>query len=87
MTNNYIFGTSQVAQLVKKKICLPMQGHKMSSISGLGRSPWSRKWLLTPVFLPGKFYGQRNLVGYSPWDHKESDLTAHVHVQTHKIHT
>ena len=27
----------------------------------------------TPVFLPGKFLGQWSLVGYSPWDHKESD--------------
>ena len=30
---------------------------------------------LTPVFLPGEFHGQRNLVGYSPWGHKESDIT------------
>ena len=29
----------------------------------------------TPVFLPGGFYGQRSLVGYSPWGHKESDTT------------
>ena len=28
----------------------------------------------TPVFLPGKFHGQRNLVGYSPWGHKETRL-------------
>ena len=28
--------------------------------------PWSRKWQPTPVFLPGKFNGQRSLVGYSP---------------------
>ena len=25
--------------------------------------------------LPGKFYGQRSLVGYSPWDYKESNMT------------
>ena len=25
--------------------------------------------------LPGKSYGQRSLVGYSPWGHKESDIT------------
>ena len=25
----------------------------------------------TPVFLPGESHGQRSLVGYSPWDHKE----------------
>ena len=31
---------------------------------------WRRKWQLTPVFPPGKSYGQRNLVGYSPWGHK-----------------
>ena len=29
--------------------------------------PWSRKGQPTPVFLPGKFHGQRRLVGYSPW--------------------
>ena len=29
--------------------------------------PWSRKWQPTPVFVPGKFHGQRSLVGYSPW--------------------
>ena len=27
----------------------------------------------TPVFLPGGFHGQRNLVGYSPQSCKESD--------------
>ena len=27
------------------------------------------------VFLAGEFHGQRSLVGYSPWDHKESDTT------------
>ena len=26
-----------------------------------------------PVLLPGKFHGQRSLVGYSPWCHKELD--------------
>ena len=26
-----------------------------------------------PVFLPGKSHGKRSLVGYSPWDHKESN--------------
>ena len=38
---------------------------------------WSRKWQLTPVFLPGKFHGQRSLAGYSPWSHKELDTTKH----------
>ena len=34
-----------------------------------------RKWQPTPVFLPVEFHGQRSLVGYSPWGHKESDMT------------
>jgi len=29
----------------------------------------------TPVFLPGEIHGQLSLEGYSPWGHKESDLT------------
>ena len=32
----------------------------------------------TTVFLPGKFHGQRSLVGYSPWGGKESDATEHI---------
>ena len=32
--------------------------------------PWRRKWQPTPVFSPGKFHGQRRLVGYSAWGHK-----------------
>ena len=29
--------------------------------------PWRKKWQPTPVFLLGKFCGQRSLSGYSPW--------------------
>jgi len=28
--------------------------------------------------LPGKFYGQRSLAGYSPWCDKESDMTGRL---------
>ena len=28
---------------------------------------WRRQWHPTPVLFPGKFHGQRNLVGHSPW--------------------
>ena len=37
--------------------------------------PWRKKWQPTPVFLPEKSQGQRSLVGYSPWGHKDSDMT------------
>ena len=33
----------------------------------------------TLVLLPGKSHGQRSLVGCSPWGHKESDTTEHLH--------
>ena len=33
----------------------------------VGKMPWRRKWLPTPVFLPEKSHGQRSLAGYSPW--------------------
>ena len=41
----------------------------------VGKIPWRRKWQPTAVFLPGESHGQGSLVGYSPWDHKESDTT------------
>ena len=37
--------------------------------------PLEKKWQSSPVFLPGECYGQRSLVGNSPWGHKESDMT------------
>ena len=39
----------------------------------VGKIFWRREWLLTSVFLPGEFYGERSLLGYSPRGHKESD--------------
>ena len=45
----------------------------------VGKITWRRKWLPTPVPLPGKSHGQRSLVGYSPWGHKESDTTEWLH--------
>ena len=45
--------------------------------------PWRRQWQPTPVFLPGKSYGERSLMGYSPWGHKELDTTEQL-THTHK---
>ena len=47
--------------------------------SWVEKIPWRRKWQPTPVFLPGKFHGQRSLVGSSPWGCKESDMTERIH--------
>ena len=46
-------------------------------IPGSGRFPWSRKWQTTPVFLTSKIPWTEKPGGYSPWGHKESDMTEH----------
>ena len=51
-------------------------------ISGSGRSPGARKLHPTPIFLPGKFHGQRSLEGFSPWGCKESHMTEHTLTHT-----
>ena len=44
----------------------------------VSKVPWKRKWHPTVVLLPGKFHGQRNLVGYTPRDLKELDTAEHM---------
>ena len=45
-----------------------------TQVPSLGQEgPLRWEWLPTPVFFPGEFHRQRNLEGYSPWGHKESD--------------
>ena len=34
--------------------------------SWVGKIPWRREWLPTPVYLPGEYCGQKSLAGYSP---------------------
>ena len=48
-------------------------------IPGSGR-PLGRNAKSTTVFLPGQSRGQRSLTGYSPWGHKESDMTEYINI-------
>ena len=57
----------------------PASAGDVGSIPGSNKITWRRKWQRTPVFLPGKFYGQRSLVGCSPCGLKESDTTEQLH--------
>ena len=59
----------------KESACQYLRCKSCGFNSWVGKITWSKKWQLTLVFLPGKFLGQRNLVGYSPWGGKESDMT------------
>ena len=53
-----------------------MPAMQETQIESLGQEdPWRKKWQPTPLFLPGEFHRQRNLAGYSPWGHKDLDLT------------
>ena len=54
---------------------LGLQFRRHSFDPWVRKIPWRREWLLSPVFLPGEIHGQRRLVGYSPWGHKELDMT------------
>ena len=53
----------------------------------VGKIPWRRKWQPTPVLLPGESHGGRSLVGYSPWGHKESDMTERLYLLTYQTVT
>ena len=53
--------------------------------SWVGKIPWRRKQLPTPVFWHGEFHGQRSTAGYSPWGHKESAMTEQLSL-TYYIH-
>ena len=67
---------SQVAQWQKKSTCQSRSFRRCGFDPWVKKIPWSWKQQPTPVFLPGKFHGQRSLAGYSPWSHqKELDTT------------
>ena len=65
-----------------KNLCAMQETSRRYEIDSWARKiPWSSKWWLSPVFLPGKYHGQRSLVGCSPWGHKESDTTEQLSTQ------
>ena len=68
-------GASLVPQIVEH---LPtVQETQVWSLSW----PWRRAWQPIPVFLPGEINGQRDVVGYSPWDHKEQGMSVTLVLQ------
>ena len=61
-----------VAQLVKNPPAMPE--------TWVGKIPWRRERLPTPVFWPGEFHGL-----YSPWGCKEMDMTERLSLCIQKM--
>ena len=59
---------------MKKEITTELDSQQ-KLLSGCQAEDRRRQWQSTPVHLPEKSHGRRNLVGYSPWGCKESDMT------------
>ena len=51
----------------------------------VGKSLWKREWQPTLIFLLGESHGQRSLVGYSLWDHKELDTAEHTQQRSFNV--
>ena len=55
----------------KESACQCRRHRRCEFDTWMGKSHWKREWQHTPVFLPGKFHGERSLAGYSSEGHKE----------------
>ena len=59
----------------KEPACQSRRYRRCGFNAWLKKIPWRRKRQPIPVFLPGESHGQRDLGGYGPQGHKESDMT------------
>ena len=66
---------------IKESACQCRRWKRCRFSLWVGKIPWRRTRQPTPVFLPGVSHGQSSLVGYSQWDHKESDMTEQLSIQ------
>ena len=70
-----------MAQVVKNPPANAGDTRGVGSIPGSGNFPGKGNDNSLQYFLPGKFHGQRSMVGYSPWDCKESGRTEYSHTR------
>ena len=61
---------AMVAQMIKN-----LPAVQETQVRSLGQEKPLEKGMATPIFLPGKFHGQRTLVSCSPRGCKRLDLT------------
>ena len=70
-----------ISSQVARRQCSGRGGRRFKPC--VGKIPWRRKWQPTPVFLPGKFHGQRSLAGYSLWGCKDLDMKSYDQPRQH----
>ena len=65
-----IYALSRAAFLIAQLVKNPPAMQETLFNPWVGKIPWRREWLPTPVFSPGEFHGL-----CSPWDHKELSVS------------
>ena len=78
----YVFGFPSGAS-GEEPICQCRKCKRLGFHPWAGKILWQRAWQFTPVFLPREFHGQRCLVSYSPWGHKELDTIEATYAPTY----
>ena len=68
-------GDNQRASLVAQMVKIPPAMWETWVQPLGGDDPLEEGMATHSVFWPGESHGQRSLVGYSPWGHRESDTT------------
>ena len=70
-----------MAQQVKNLPAMQEKHKKHRFELWVGMIPCRRKWQPTLAFLSVKSHGQRSLVGYGQWGHKDLDTTEQLNMQ------
>ena len=66
----------------KKLTCQCKRDKRCSFDPWVRKMPWSGNGNPLQYFLPGKFHGERSLLGYSPWGCRERDTTEQLSTHT-----
>ena len=61
-----LVGASQMELVEKNRTANAGDFKRTGFDPWVGKILWRREWPPIPVFLPGEFHAQRNLVGHSP---------------------
>ena len=71
-----------MAQQVKNPPAV--QDTQETQVRSLGQEdPLKKEMATSPLVLPEKSHGQRSLIGYSSWGHKELDMTEQLSIAQH----